>query len=121
MAVYDGRFEGIEGPIEYVVIGGWDNIWKDDETEYGKRDLCETNFMIPLGTYTNINEAYGKALLYLNGLICDREKEYITPLTKLKDDQGMIMGIRGGEDSTVYTWTQILWRYPEEREDNKYD
>ena len=38
MAVYDGRFEGIEGPIEYVVIGGWDNIWKDDETEYGKRD-----------------------------------------------------------------------------------
>lgn len=121
MAVYDGRFEGIEGPIEYVVIGGWDNIWKDVETKYGKRDLYETNFMIPLGTYTNMDEAYGKALLYLNGMICDREKEYITPLTKLEDDQGMIMGIRGGEDPTVYTWTQILWYYPEKGENNKYD
>lgn len=117
MEVFDGRFEGIEQSIEYVVIGGWDTIWKDVETKYGKRDLYETNFMIPLGTYTNMDEAYGKALLYLNGLICDREKEYITPITKLEDDQGMIMGIRGGEDSTVYTWTQILWDYPEKKEE----
>ena len=113
MAVYDGRFEGIEQSVEYVVIGGWDAILKDVETGYGKRDIYETNFMIPLGTYTNMNEAYGKALLYLNGLICDREKEYITPLTKLEDNQGMIMGIRG-EGLNIYTWTQILWDYPEE-------
>lgn len=113
MEVFDGRFDGYEDKqIIYIVIGGWDDIHRDIDTKFGKRTFYENRFMQPLGMYKNMNEAYGRGLLYLNSLIGDESHEYITPITKLSDDQGMIMGIDdNSKPINIYKWVQILWYY----------
>lgn len=116
--IFDGRFEGTENmELLYVVIGGYDTIWRDVETKSGKRDIYETDFQIPLGIFTNMNEAYGKGFLYLSEMINgedNKEDLTITRPTRMSDDQGMIFGIKG-ESNDIYTWVQILWRYEEKK------
>ena len=114
--IFDGRFEGTENKeLTYVVIGGCDTIWRDVETKYGKRDIYENEFQIPLGVFTNMNEAYGKGFLYLSGMINgedNKEDLTITCPARMDDDQGMIFGIKG-ESNDIYTWVKILWDYEE--------
>lgn len=115
--IFDGRFEETENQeLTYIVIGGYDTIWRDVETKYGcKHDIYETIFQIPLGVFTNMNEAYGKGFLYLSGMINgedNKEGLTITSPVRMGDDQGMIFGIKG-ESNDIYTWVQILWRYEE--------
>ena len=114
--IFDGRFEGSENmELTYVVIGGYDTIWRDVETEYGKQDIYENVFQIPLGVFTNMDEAYGKGFLYLSGMINGEDNKKgltITHPERIDDDQGMIFGIKG-ESNDIYTWVKILWDYEE--------
>lgn len=112
--IFDGHFEETKNQeLTYVVIGGYDTIWRDVETKYGKRDIYETLFQIPLGVFTNMNEAYGKGFLYLSGMINgedNKEGLTITCPAQMSDNNGMIFGIKG-ESNDIYTWVQILWCY----------
>ena len=111
--IFDGHFEGYENKeIFYVVIGGYDNIWKDVETEYSKRNIYENCFQIPLGVYKNMDEAFGRGFLYLSGMISENDKDEITITrpVKMSDNQGIIFGLKGEKDN-IYTWVQILWYY----------
>lgn len=116
--IFDGRFEGTENKeLTYIVIGGYDTIWRDVETKGCKHNIYETIFQIPLGVFTNMNEAYGKGFLYLSGMINGEDNKKgltITSPVLIDDDQGMIFGIKG-ESNDIYTWVRILWHYEEKK------
>lgn len=109
MEVFNGMFEGVTG-VRYVVLYGYD---KKYEAVDEKHTIYQTEMTGVIGTYDNMYEAYGHALLYLNDLIDDMENPdniHVSNIYKLEGDSGYGMNIVNPDpDNDIVDWTMILF------------
>lgn len=90
---------------QYIVVGGYyDN----------KSGLKE--FIQALGVYDNIEQAYGKAILYLNESVDDKRKEYISPIYPLESDVGFGMDL---EHEKITDYVYVLFCEEDEKNTEK--
>ena len=96
--------------IKYVVVGGW-----IDEAGIERMIMC-------LGAFENMNEAYGKAYLYLDDLASNypEGKMMITTLCDLEGETGFAMYARCRGDKPQY-YAYILFNNHDEDNEKEGD
>ena len=117
MEVFNGMFEGVTD-VRYVVLYGYDTKY---ETKDDKYTAYQTEMVGVIGTYDNMYEAYGHALLYLNDLIDDMENSdsiHVSNIYKLEGDSGYGMNIVDSDpDNDILNWTMILFEFKHKKEE----
>lgn len=80
---------------QYMVVYG----------NYRNSDL-RNEFIQGIGTYDNAEQAYGKAILFLNEMINEGSNEQISPIYPLEGDTGFGMSLKH-ETYTDYVYILI--------------
>lgn len=120
----DGLYMGVK-KVQYVVIAGYDTLYQIDwkYNESGKRPCYENNFTQCLGVYDNVNEAYGRAYLYLESIAHDYGEGYMISQMGNTEDTGCRFVIvpppEKRNDQLILDWVWVLFNTLEVEEDGK--
>jgi len=99
--------------IHYSVLYTWGSVYK-----IGDRLMFSSNAVIGLGTFDNVAEAYGHAILYLNNLISGdpynpKPNAKISALYSLEADSGYGMSLEYNKDDIEWNDYSSIYGQPE--------
>lgn len=95
--------------VRYNVLYSWGNVYK-----IGDRLMFSNEAVISLGTFDNVAEAYGHAMLYLNNLIYDQKSTAkISALYPLEADSGYGMSLEYDKESIKWDDYSDIYMQPE--------
>ncbi len=99
--------------VSYNVLHSWGSIYK-----IGNRLIFSSNEMVPIGTFDNVVEAYGHAVLYLNNLISEDPCNYkpnakISALYSLEGDSGYGMSLEYDKEYVKWIDYSNIYDQPE--------
>lgn len=99
--------------VRYNVIYSWGNVYK-----IGDRFMFSNDATISLGTFDNVVEAYGHAVLYLNNLISGDPTNFkpgakISALYPLEADSGYGMSLEYNEENIKWNDYSSIYMQPE--------
>lgn len=99
--------------VRYTVLYSWGSVYK-----IGDRLMFSSDAMVSLGTFDNIAEAYGHAVLYLNNLISGDPynlKPYakISALYSLEADSGYGMSLEYDKENIEWNDYSSIYNQPE--------
>lgn len=100
IAQFDGVYCGEKlKHISYNVLYSWGSVYK-----IGDRLMFQSEAIVPIGTFDNVAEAYGNAVLYLNNLISGdpnnlKPTAKISALYSLEAESGYGMSLEYDKES----------------------
>ena len=112
---FDGIYSGEKlKRVSYTVLYSWGSVYK-----LGDRLMFSRDGMVPLGTFDNVAEAYGHAILYLNDLISGDSNNLkptakISALYSLEADSGYGMSLEYDKDDIEWKDYSSIYDQPEE-------
>lgn len=98
--------------VYYTVLYSWGNVYK-----IGDRLMFSNEAVISLGTFDNVAEAYGHAVLYLNNLISEDPCNFkpdakISSLYPLEADSGYGMSLEYDEKNIKWDDYSTIYKQP---------
>ena len=118
----DGLYSHVK-KVQYVVISGYDTIYEMGDKEYVAGDekftIYTNDFTQCLGVYDDVNEAYGRAFLYLESIASDLGEDYYISQMCNTEDTGckfVIINPNGSNDDTL-NWAWVLFNNIEYKEE----
>jgi hypothetical protein len=99
--------------VRYTVLYSWGSVYK-----IGDRLMFSSDAMVSLGTFDNVAEAYGHAILYLNNLISGDPKNLkptakISALYSLEAESGYGMSLEYDKDDIEWKDYSNIYNQPE--------
>lgn len=111
---FDGIYYGEKlKSVRYNVLYSWGSVYK-----IGDRLMFSSDAMVSLGTFDNVAEAYGHAVLYLNNLISGDSNNLkptakISALYSLEAESGYGMSLEYDKDDIEWKDWSSIYDQPE--------